>query len=296
MAIDNKRLAESLKILAENPGKIEAEKRKYNDRMAEIKAEEAKGIWSPNAIKEKRARALEDRDRVCHALAHSMRSALDTVKANNDYSSVTIDLDNKKLQTALSMVSLMGEKMTYNDQLGVLAQFRGDPASLRVLEAAFAKNGQDWAAKNAREMQKTISEQAINEMSVVLTFHEYAEQRGRFDFPIEKARWTRGEFGKQAERMGFDIDGVSDPFLLAIDMTMDSLEEQDSANMEESDPVKATQARAKITAQRLKLAAAKQEIANAAKTGKDPAEIFNRALSTVEKANPAEMAASGPEA
>ena len=281
MAINSNELKKALKILSENPGKIEAEKNKYNARLAEIKAEEAKGIWSPNAIKEKRATALADRDRVCHALAHSMRSALEIVKANNNYDAVAIDLDNKKLQTALSMVSLMGEKMTYNDQLGLASQFRGDPAALRVLETAFAKNGQKWAASNARDLQKTISPQAIDEMETVLNFHDYAETQGRLDFPIERAYWTKGEFGRQADRMGYDLDGVSDPYALALDMQLDRLKEQE-LTISEDDPIEAAKARASIAAQRYKIANAQKEIGEAKAKGNDPGEVFNRAMRSIE--------------
>ena len=55
----------------------------------------------------------------------------------------------------------------------------------------------------------------------------YAETQGRLDFPIERAYWTKGEFGRQADRMGYDLDGVSDPYALALDMQMDRLKEQE---------------------------------------------------------------------
>jgi hypothetical protein len=50
MALNHTELKKALKILSENPSKIEFAKQKYNDRMKEIRAEEAKGIWSPKAI------------------------------------------------------------------------------------------------------------------------------------------------------------------------------------------------------------------------------------------------------
>ena len=165
MAIDNKKLAESLKILAQNPGKIKAQQNLYKDRLAEIRRKEETGNYARNTLEREKAEALASRDRVCHTLAHSMREALNYVAQNNDYSVHAIDLDNKKLQTALSMVNLMGSNMSFSDQLGVINQFKGDPASLRVLEAAFQKLGQSWAAKTAAEMQKPVSNKAIEEMS-----------------------------------------------------------------------------------------------------------------------------------
>lgn len=295
MAIDNKKLAESLKILAQNPGKIKAQQNLYKDRLAEIRRKEETGNYARNNLEREKAKALESRDRICHSLAHSMREALNYVSQNNDYSVHAIDLDNKKLQTALSMVSLMGGKMSFSDQAGLLSQFKGDPASLRVLEAAFQKEGQAWAAKTAKDMQKPVSEQAIREMSEVLSFSEYAEAQGRLDFPIERAYWTQGEFQKTADRLGLNLDDVADPFTLALDMTMDRLKEEEMT-MTEEDPEAAAAARARIAAQKYKIALAKSDIAKAAETGEDPAAIFNKGMIAAENAAAAQSAAQGAEA
>ncbi len=168
-----------------------------------------------------------------------------------------------------------------NDQLGIVSQFCGDPASLRVLEAAFSKNGQEWAAKNAHNLQKTISNQAVAEMQTVLDFHDYAESKGEFSFPIEKAHWTKNEFGRQASRLGYDLDELSDAYSLCLDMQMDGLNEQ-GMTINENDPIKAAKERATISAQKYKIAQAKQEIAQAKASGKDPAEMFNKAMKSIE--------------
>lgn len=274
-------MKKALKILSENPVKIEEAKDRYKTRMAEIKAEEAKGIWAPNTIKEWRSKALADRDRVCHTLAHAMRPALDYVKEHNDFTAEAISLDNSKLQNALSMIGLMGKRMTYTDQAGLISQFAGDPASLRVLEAAFSKNGQEWAAKNAREMQKPISQNAIAEMEQVLAFHDYYEERGELSFPLERAFWSKSEFGKLADRFGYDLAGVPDPYILALDTTLDGLEEQ-RMHIDEADPEQAAKTRAYIDAQRYKVAKAKREIEEAKAKGTDPGEAFNTAMRSVE--------------
>ena len=231
--IDRKKMAESLKILAENPGKIKAQEKLYQERLAEIRAKETSGNWSPNTIAREKAEAKEARDRVSHALAHAMHPALEYVKANNDYTTIPIDLENAKLSRALDTVNLLGKNMVYSDQVGILNQFRGDPASLRVLEATFRKNGNTWAADVAKEMQKPISPQALEEMSVVLAFHDYAESQGRFDFPAEKMMWTHANFKKQADRLGLDLDGVADPYSLMLDITLDSLKETELASTSE---------------------------------------------------------------
>lgn len=281
MSINHVELKKALKILAENPGKIAEAKKKYSDRLAEIKAEEAKGIWSPNAIREKQEKALADRDRICHTLAHSMRIALDYVKENNNYEAEAIDLGNTKLQSALNMISLMGKRLTYSDQVGLVSQFRGDPSSLRVLEAAFAKNGNDWAAKNAREMAKPISQQALDDMDQVLSFHDYYEAQGRLEFPIEKAFWTKGEFSKLADRFGYDLDGVPDSFLLALETTLSDLEEQ-RMNIPQEDPEQAAKTMAYIDTQRYKVALAKRDVESAKAKGADASEAFNKAMQSVE--------------
>lgn len=284
MAID-KKLAESLKILAQNPGKIKAQQNLCKEHLAEIRRKEESGNYARNTLEREKAEALESRNRICYGLTHAMRDALNYVAQNNDYSVHAIDLDNKKLQTALSMVSLMGGKMSFSDQAGLLSQFKGDPASLRVLEAAFQKEGQSWAAKTAKDMQKPVSEQAIREMSEVLSFAEYGEAQGRLDFPIERAYWTQGEFQRTADRLGLNLDDVADPFTLALDMTMDRLQEEEmTMGMTEADPAAAAAARARIAAQKYKVALAKSDIAKAAETGEDPAAIFNRGMIAAEKA------------
>lgn len=284
MTFDRKKMAESLKILAENPDKIKAQEKLYQERLSAINAKEATGNWSPNTIAREKAEAKEARDRVSHALANAMRPALEYVKANNDYTTIPIDLESPKLSRALDVASLLGKNMVYSDQIGILNQFRGDPASLRVLEATFRKNGNTWAADVAREMQKPISTQALDQMNEVLAFHEYAESQGRFDFPAERMMWTHGNFKKQADRLGLDFDGVADPYTLMLDMTLDSMEENELSTMSEASPEKAAQAKAWLAAQKYKLSLAKQEIANAAKTGADPAQIVNRALATAQQA------------
>lgn len=276
-SIDRKKMAESLKILAENPDKIKAVEKLYQQRLSEIKAEEKGGNLSPNAVAKKKAEAKEARDRTTHLLAHAMRPALEYVKANNDYTTIPIDLESSKLSRALDVASLLGRSMMFSDQVGILNQFRGDPSALRVLEATFRKNGNTWAADVAKEMQKPISTETLDQMNEVLSFFEYYEAQGRFNFPAERMMWTHGNFKKQADRLGLDLDGVADPYSLMLDMTLDSLEETELANMQEADSEEVEKSKARIAAQRYKIELAKREIAN----GADPAKVVNKALSVV---------------
>lgn len=281
MAINKKELAKAIKTIAENPNKIEAAKQKYRDRMAEIQAEERKGLWAPVTLKKWREDAQADRDRVCHALARAMENALAVVKENNSFEDCAIDLENPKLDRALKMLDILGSKMSFSDQANIVSQFAGDFASLRVLQAAFEKSGQKWAADAARSLQRPISQQALDECEQVLAFHNYAEAQGRLDFPAERMMWTHPEFQKAGERYGLDLDGAGDSYELALDVTMQALDDAE-LNVSPDDPEKAAKAKAYIAAQRYKCALGKQEIAQAKASGKDPAEVFNKVMKTIE--------------
>lgn len=282
-AFDRKKLTEAYKVVVENPRRIKVQDQLYRDRLAEIRAKEATGNWSPNTIKREREEAKAEHDRVAHALANAVRPALEYIRANNDYSALPIDLDNNKLQRALNMVGLMGKNLSFSDCAGLVSQFRGDPASLRVLQAAFEKNGQEWAAKTAKEMQQPISNQALEDLSTVCAYHEYYQAKGEFSFPAEKMTWTHPAFEKQAQKLGLDFDEAPDSYSLALDLTLSRLQEEEYATAQEADQVQAAQARARIAAERYKLANAKSEISKAIANGEDPARIFNKAMATAER-------------
>lgn len=265
MAIDHKNLARSLSVLAENPKKIKEAEEKCKAALAEIRSKEMSGNWSPNALKRMRDEAIAERNRVCHGLAHSMRSALETVKQNNSPAEEPLDINSPKIQNAVNVLSLMGKNLTFADQASLLETFRGDPAALRFLQSAFAKNGLRFAAQQAGEMMRSISQQAINQVEEVLNFHDYAESQGRYDFPAERMMWTHGEFQRQIDRMGYEPSNA-DPFLTAIDDVADSY-----AN-ETADPN--AQGFYKYLAQM-----AKTEIY---RDGKDGAEVFNKAVQDME--------------
>ena len=265
MSIDHAALKRSLRVLAENPKKIKEAEKLYSDRLTEIKAKEATGNWSPNAIAKEKAEARQARDRVTSALAHSMRSALETVKENNNLAEQPLDINSPKVQNAVNVLSLMGKNLTFADQASLLESFRGDPASLRFLESAFKKNGLNYAAKQAAEMYRGIPEQAISEMKTVLDFHDYYEDKGQYSFPIEKAMWTMGEFQRTYERMGYEAD-TTDPFSVALD---------DAASFytgESSDPLNETYF--KLVANTAKAEIAKGET--------DPTTAFNKAIKHME--------------
>ena len=283
MSINHAELKKALRILSETPGKIAEEEQKCRDALAEIRQREATGNWSPNTIKAEKERVTNDRDRVCHALAHSMRSALNVVKANNNLADEPLNISDPKLQNAVSVLSLAGKNLSYADQISLLETFRGDPANLRFIKSAFEKNGLTYAAKQADSMMKSIPTQALTEMETVLDFHDYAEAQGRYDFPIEKAYWSKGEYQRQYERMGY-AGADTDPYSYALDLAMEQVREREMFPKYngDTDPEGAAREHAEISAQKYKIAMAQRDIAKARSTGQDAATVFNNAIRSME--------------
>lgn len=283
MSINHKELSKALSVLASAPGKIAEAQEKCRQQIAAVDAKD-KNLWAPATLERERAAAREERDRVCHALARSMRPALETVKANNSLADEPLDIHDPKIQNAINVISLMGKNLTYTDQISMLESFRGNPAALRFIQSAFKKNGMSYAAEQAGEMMRPISSRAIEEMSEVLAFHDYAEMQGRLDFPIERAMWTKGEFGRQYDRMGYNPDTKADPYSYALDEAMNGLKEREFDNLSEADPEQAAKTKAWIAAQKLKIALAQRDVAKAKESGGDVAEAFNKAMKAVESA------------
>jgi hypothetical protein len=283
MSINHKELSKALSVLASAPGKIAEAQEKCRQQIAAVDAKD-KNLWAPATLERERAAAREERDRVCHALARSMRPALETVKANNSLADEPLDINDPKIQNAVNVISLMGKNLTYTDQISMLESFRGNPAALRFIQSAFKKNGMSYAAEQAGEMMRPISSRAIEEMSEVLAFHDYAEIQGRLDFPIERARWTKGEFQRQYDRMGYNPDTKADPYSYALDEAMNGLKEREFDVLSEADPEQAAKAKAWIAAQKLKIAVAQRDVTKAKESGGDIAEAFNRAMKAVESA------------
>ena len=287
MSINHSELSKALSVLASAPGKIAEAQEKCRQQIAAVDAKD-KNLWAPATLERERAAAREERDRVCHALAHSMRPALETVKANNSLADEPLDIHDPKIQNAINVISLMGKNLTYTDQISMLESFRGNPAALRFVQSAFKKNGLTYAAEQAGEMMKPISNKAIEQMSEVLNFHDYAEAQGRLDWQIERAYWTKGEFQRQYDRMGYNPETKSDPYSYALDEAMNGLKEREFDTMSEADPEQAAKAKAWIAAQKLKIAVAQRDVAKAKESGGDVAEAFNKAMKAVESAQGAE--------
>lgn len=293
MAYDRKEMTYHLNILHATPNEISRQQQICRDRLAEIDAEERKGIWGKVTLNKRREEARAERDRVCHGLAHRMRDSLEYVKAHNNFSDTeTIDFENPKLQSALKTIDYMGKDLSFADQAAILNKFRGDIGALRVIEKAFAKNGL-YMKTAAKELQRTIPQQAIDEMSYVLGAHDWAEKNGRFEFPIEKAYWTKGEFGKQLERLSLDPADAEDPYSAVLDVAAESIRsDYDEIQFSNAGDEEKAMAKAKADAQLLRLNLAKREMKEAQARGENPATVLNRELSKIETASAAATSAT----
>lgn len=291
MAFDRKKMTHHLNILDTTPKEISRQQQIYRDTLAAIDAEEKKGIWGKVTLDKRREEARAERDRTCHALAHRMRESLNYVAENNNYGDTeTINFEDPKLQSALRTIDYMGKDLSYADQLSILNRFRGDVGALRVIEKAFAKNGL-YMKSAAKELQKTIPERALKEMSEVLAFHDYAEMQGRFDFPIERATWTKGEFAKQLERLSLDTTDAADPYSAVLDAAADQIRaDRDAAIFSDMDDTQKALEKAKYEAQLYKLQHAQKEMKEAQARGDNPATVLNRELAKLETAPAAAQA------
>lgn len=285
---DRKELARHLKILDTTPQEINRQQQAYRAALADIDAEERKGIWGKVTLDKRRQEAREARDKTCHALAHRMRESLEYVKAHNNYADTeTIDFEDPRLQSALRTIDFMGRDLSYADQMSIINKFRGDVGALRVIEKAFAKNGL-YMKSAAKELQKPISAQAINEMAEVLAYHDYHEGKGEWSFPIEKAAWSKDEFGKQLQRLSIDATEEPDPYSAVLDAVADQIRaDRDAAIFSDMDEIQKALEKAKYEAQLYKLQHAQKEMKEAQARGDNPATVLNRELAKLETA-PAE--------
>ncbi len=270
MSIDHKALKQALRTLDEAPKKIAQAKTQYSADLEEIRKLERSGNYSPNYINNAKAKAKEKRDTNIKVLAESLKPALCTVKANNDYSTAELDLDDPKLQAALSIINTQGKNLAHNLQVQILNQFRGNPSALAVLEGSMKAKGLYFSTL-AREMQKSISSEAIENMERAIGYYDYyANHKGIIDFDDKKIYWTRNAFKEQAQRLGYDEDGTEDAYIYALtELQRQAEEERFSPEQENS---------TKAAVRRMMLDSIKAEVADAKQNGQDEAEAFNLAI------------------
>ena len=271
MAINHKALKAALKTLAEAPKAVEAADQRYQEELANIRANEKTGRYAPVSITEAKKQAKEKHDRIVKSLVDSMKPALQTVRENNDYTGENLSLDDPKLTNALNVIGIMGKNMNPNTQVNILSQFKGNPAALAVLEGAYRKNGL-YFADMAKEMQKPISNQALNDMELVLAYFDHnVASHGIYNLEMARARWTHDQFAAQAARLGMDLSEEADPYEYALNLMRDKYEEESMFQPDGADKIKAQ-------AQKWAMESAINEVKKAKMNGEDEASAFDRAV------------------
>ena len=281
--IDKKELARNLKLLADTPKEIEMQQATYRARLAEIDMEAKREVYGRATLDRWRSEAKETRDKTCHALAHRMRPALEYVAANNNYAeSELIDFSNPKLQDALRTVDYMGADLSPADQANIIGKFAGDVGALRVLHRAFSKYNL-YMKDACAEMMKPIPQEAIQQMSEVLAFHDYAEAQNRFDFPIERATWTRSAFEKQLNRLQLDTTDAPDCYTAVLDTMVDKIQSDIYAtNLMDATDLEKSRQKALQQAELWRIKLAQQNIKEALARGENPASVLNAQLAKSE--------------
>ena len=287
---DSKELGRALRTLDTAPKEIQKAKDEYKRQLQEIQQHEASRQWSPAAIDRLKNEAKATRDRVVSGLADGMVSAYRIVAASNDYSGQDLDLDDPKLDKAIALLGVLGNKMPYATQVSLVNQFRGDIPALSVLEQGFAKNGLNTGSRLAHDLQRPISYEAMENMARTLNAYLYnKEDKGVIAFDIDQySYWTKNAFGEQITRLGLDMDASFDAYEFALATMQKGLEEDMFNAGGEKNP--------NSQALQWRLDMARKEIAEARKRGEDAGKLFNEAMARIEKAQAEAEANSGTEA
>lgn len=272
MAINHSEKKKALKIMSEAPDSLRRAENLYKERLAAIREKELTGNWSPNTIKADRTRAREDYDLVAKRLIGQMKNAVYTINDNNSFDGESADFADPKFQSALTFINMMGHDMSAVDQINMLENFRGNPGALNALGAAMKKKGL-YFADRAKEMCKTIPEQALEDAAYVVGKYEY---NGEVDWG--RMRWSKDEFAKAAQRYGYDMSDAPDPFISAL------MDARDSIPIAGDDKEQMRSGAAKLS-----LDLAIRDMQKAKQTGEGNAEqIFSDAIRRMERltANP----------
>ena len=258
-------LKDALKIMTEAPDSIRRAEEHYKNKLAEIEAQSRD--LAPSYKERLIAEARADRDRVVGRLMDQMNGAVYDIDANNDFSGEAFDFADPKFQSAINYMNIMGADMDAASQLNMLESFRGNPGALNALGAVMGKKGL-YFADRAKDMTKTIPHSALTDAAAVIGEYQYS---GEVNF--DRMAFSKAEFKKAAERMGYDMSSATDPYISAL---------VDAKNMisTSEDPVE----QARNSAAKMKIEKAIQEIKTAKATGKGSVEdVFSSAIRSVER-------------
>lgn len=263
---DHNKLKAALKTMTTAPVEIRNADEEYRATLKDIDAH--KDTYAPSYSRELKQKASDKRERLVSTLVKSMRGAIADIQENNSFEDEPLDFNNPKLQNAINTLNAVGGSLPASAQISMLESFRGDPAALKYLGTAFKKNGLFFADR-AADMVKPISRQALEDAAFVCGSYDYDGTA-----PVERMRFTGGEFKRQAQRMGYDISDA-DPFLAALNAERDRI---DTTNT-------------KGTYRKLYLEKALQDY-KAAKngSGENPTDVFSKAVEHIEMLEAAKVA------
>ena len=253
------KLKAALKTMATAPNEIRNAEDEYKAALKDIDAH--RDIYAPSYSRELKQKAADKRNRLVGSLVKGMRSAIDDIQENNSFDDEPLDFNSPKLQAAINTLNAVGSDLPASAQISMLESFRGDPAALKYIGAAFKKN-KLFFADRAADMVKPISDQALQDAAYVC---------GSYDIygtaQVDRMRYSGSEFKKQAQRMGYDISDA-DPYIAAL-----------NAEREKCDPNES-----KGVYRRLYLDKALSDY-KAAKngSGENPTDVFSKAVEHIEQ-------------
>lgn len=134
-------------------------------------------------------------------LVSKMRSALDVVREAEELKNQKLDLSNKQLSSAISLIQMLGSSLDAADQDAMIEQFRGDLPSLRLIGQLFRKNGLEYSANQCEDACKQIPERVLDDYQYVID--------GWFEDLIwdeSHIFWSKQELSSAMKRLGLDAD------------------------------------------------------------------------------------------
>ena len=197
----------ALKTLDAAPKEIAAAQQQYKTDLQSIRTMEDSGNFAPTYIKRMKDSAQEKLDTATRKGVDKMRSALDTVRAEQN-SRERLDINSAKIQNVLTVVNTFGKSLDYNAQVDIIEGFRGDPAGLKFVSDLFKK--QNYAtADYAASLTKGPSKQAIDNVAYCI-----AKYDGLGAWDDSKLYWTKNEFAQAHDRLV--TDPGADPYVDAL--------------------------------------------------------------------------------
>lgn len=211
----------ALKTLDAGPKKIAQARAEYAE--ADKYMQEHKRTYSEVGQQNYYKTAQAKRDTAVKAEVGKIAKALSIVEEYRTFPDEAIGLSSVELQNALNIVNMMGKNLPVAQQISILENFRGQPATLNFLGDVYEKYGLYYSSY-ARELAKPISQEAVENLGYCVGAYEML---GKWPFE-EKCHWTQNEFAEAAARYGFNMTDGKDAYIEALKAAREgkSVEEQ----------------------------------------------------------------------